>query len=144
MRTLNVKQFAMFMIAFVSMGFVACSSDDPDDPQDEKKEINIQNEKKEVSPLIGTWTCDHHYIDRDNKNYPSTTDTFVFLENNTYEWTCKSWEKQTGTYFYNSELSTLSLSNFFNRTRSYTVTGISSTFFIIKDDDGDSYTYYKK
>ena len=133
MKKNSVTPWLLFMLSVVFMTFTACSKDDDND---------VDNNSGS-SLIVGTWSCDHHYLDGYSSGTPATIDTYVFYSDNTYKWTCKSWDDQSGTYVYNEQTRTLTIYEF-NRNRTYYVLNLTQEYLVIMDQDGDSYTYTRR
>jgi len=112
----------VFMVAIVSAGFVSCGDDN-----------------EEGGPLVGSWTCDNHFY--------GGSDTYIFKADGTYEWSCRGWNDDTmksGKYYYNKDLSTLTITNKKGTTWVYIMVSLTDSFFVIMDEDGSTYTYSKR
>lgn len=120
---------AIMMVAMLSLSLSSCGDDDDD-------------EGGGGNPLVGTWSCSSHYIDR--VSFEGGTDTFTFKSNGTYEWKCRGWDNESGKYYYNNSLNTLTITNQKGTTLVYIIPTLTDSYFVMIDEDGDSYTYSKK
>ena len=118
----------LMLVAMVSLSLSSCGDDDDDDGGG--------------NPLVGTWSCSSHYIDR--VSYDGGTDTYTFKSNGTYEWKCRGWDNESGKYYYNNSLSTLTITNQKGTTWVYVIPTLTDSYFVMIDEDGDSYTYSKR
>jgi len=118
----------ILMVAIVSVCFVSCGDNDDDDDGG-------------GNSLVGSWTCSNHYIDRVSFN--NGTDTYTFKSNGTYEWKCRGWDNDSGKYYYNNALNTLTITNQKGTTWVYIISTLTKSYFVLLDEDGDSYTYRK-
>ena len=109
----------------VSICFTSCGDDD-----------------ENTNPFVGTWSCSKHYIDR--ISWDGGTDTYTFKSNGTYEWKCRGWDDESGNYYYNESLKTLTVTNQRGTTWVYIIPSLTDTYFVMIDEDGDSYTYNRK
>ena len=110
----------LLMAATLSM--TSCGNDEPDNKD---------------NSIVGSWTCSNHYH--------GGTDSFTFKKNGTMSWTYSgSWSFTdfTGTYTFNGSI--LTVTNSSGTTWVYIVAGLSDSSLVLIDEDGDSYTYYKK
>lgn len=121
------KILTILLVAFVSINILSC--------EDNKDEAD-------TGLLIGSWSCDNHYIDR--VSFAKGTDTYTFRSDGTFEWQCRGWESKSGNYLYNKEKSTLSISDQKGTTWVYIIVSLADSFFVMLDEDGYSYTYYRK
>lgn len=101
------------------------------------------------NPFVGTWSCDNHFYG--GTAVGGGVDTFVFKNNNLYEWSCTGnwiWTPTSGKYSYNKNNGTLTLSPNGSRTTVYLVLSIEKNFFVIADIESgleaSSYTYYRQ
>ena len=84
--------------------------------------------------IVGTWTCSHHYY--------GGSDTFVFKSNGKYQWNGPSpFPSHSGDYSFNGVILTISKTS--GSTNVYTILSLTDSYFVMMDEDGDSYTYYK-
>lgn len=118
----------LMLAAMVSLSLSSCGDDDDDDGGG--------------NPLVGTWSCSSHYIDRISFN--DGTDTYTFKSNGTYEWKCRGWDNESGKYYYNNSLNTLTITNQKGTTWVYVIPTLTDSYFVMIDEDGDSYTYSKR
>ena len=118
----------LMLLAMTSLSLSSCGDDDDDDGGG--------------NPLVGTWSCSSHYIDR--VSYDGGTDTYTFKSNGTYEWKCRGWDNESGKYYYNNSLSTLTITNQKGTTWVYVIPTLTDSYFVMIDEDGDSYTYSKR
>ena len=118
----------LMLVAMVSLSLSSCGDDDDDDGGG--------------NPLVGTWSCSSHYIDR--VSYDGGTDTYTFKSNGTYEWKCRGWDNESGKYYYNNSLSTLTITNQKGTTWVYVIPTLTDSYFVMIDEDGYSYTYSKR
>lgn len=119
----------ILMVAIVSVCFVSCGDNDDDDDGG-------------GNSLVGSWTCSSHYIDRVSFN--NGTDTYTFKSNGSYEWKCRGWDNESGKYYYNNALNTLTITNQKGTTWVYVIPTLTDSYFVMIDEDGYSYTYRKK
>lgn len=98
---------------------------------------SCSEDDKSDNSIVGTWTSDRFY---------GGVDTYVFNKNGTYTWTYKGtadwFTDHSGTYTYNRAILTIKRKS--GRTDVYVVIGLTNTSLVIMDDEGDSYTYYRK
>lgn len=125
MKKLSV--FSLILMCVTSFAITACSSD--------------KNESSNNNPIVGTWSCSHHY-------YSSTgsPDTYTFNADGTYRWSCPghSNPNRSGHYTYNQGTGLLSEApTGINYTYTYYVS-ISGNQMVMIDQSGSSYTYYKR
>ena len=97
-------------------------------------------DKDESGGLVGTWSCDNHYYGGDYGG----RDTYVFKSNGTYEWSCTGnwWDDETGRYTYDPEEGILAIVRN-GYTNLYVITSMTNSSFVMIDEDGGSYVYYK-
>lgn len=109
------------MVAMLSVVFFSCKDDDDD----------------KVS-LVGTWYC--------NNRYAGGTDTYTFKSNNTYTWSGPKeyFNDETGTYHYNNESGLFTHTNSRGTTWVEYIPTLTTSLFVLIDEDGDRYTYHKK
>ena len=117
----------MVMFAMIILGLSSCNGDDDDNGN---------------NPLVGTWSCSEHYVDWVTMG--DGVDTYIFKSDGKYEWSCRGWDSKSGDYNYNSSLSTLTLSDKKGTTSIYIIPSITDSYFVMLDEDGDSYTYRRK
>lgn len=129
MRKTNRKWsvLSMMMVALMSFCLLSCNNDD---------------EKDSSSGIVGTWSCNNHYYDHVSSG--PGTDTFTFKSNGTYEWQCRGWESQNGRYSYNRDSGILTITNQKGTTWIYIIVSMTESYFVMMDEEGDSYTYNKK
>ncbi|MBQ7019555.1 MAG: hypothetical protein IJN30_00985 [Bacteroidales bacterium] len=84
--------------------------------------------------FVGTWQCDAHYY--------GGSDVYDFKKDGTYTWRCPGWNSESGVYSYTS--STITFSQYTGRTRTYILLSKTNKTFVIMDEDGYSYTYFRK
>ena len=122
--------FGRVMIAIVvtlfSVSFVSCGDD---------------NNEKSGGPLVGTWSCSDHYVDRTTGK--DATDTYTFRSDGTYTWTCTSWTTNNGSYNYDPNSGALIIVNQNGTTWAYFITSLTESSFVLIDEDGYRYRYYK-
>lgn len=112
-----MKRILLLMIAIISVFAIsACSKEN------------------EASSFVGTWQCDNHWY--------GGPDVYEFNKDRTYTWRGPFNTSESGVYSYTS--STLTFSQYTGQTRTYILLSKTSTNFVIMDQDGDSYTYFKK
>jgi len=116
------------MFTIVSAFFASCSSSDSD-------------EESVGNPIVGSWSCDDHYY---GGSYGGT-DTYVFKSDGSYEWSCTGdwWDDDSGRYSYNHDNGELIISNRRGTVWVYHITSLSGSSFILIDEEGDSYRYYR-
>ena len=85
------------------------------------------------SQIVGTWTCTNHWY--------GGSDTYVFKSNGKYEWSRPNLDVEYGDYSFNGVILTTSSKT--GATRVYTILSLTDSYFVMMDEDGDSYTYYK-
>ena len=96
-----------------------------------------------TNPLVGKWQCKNHYN--------GGADYYTFTSDGQYTWDGPndSWGTDFGKYAYNRELGTMTFTSLKGNhpggltTITYMVLEINNENFIIMDNDGDSYTYFK-
>lgn len=120
-----IKHLLWMLIALsLSVCFASCGDDDEDEPQG--------------MSIVGTWKSDNHYW--------GGSDTYVFHDNGTYNWSYSGsadwFERESGTYTFNGV--TLTTSSNKGITNAYVIVGMNETSFVMMDEDGDKYTYYRK
>ena len=119
-------KYLMWMLIALSMSisFASCGDDDEDEPQG--------------SGIVGSWVC--------NNRYYGGSDTYTFHDNGTYNWSYSGsadwFERESGTYTFNGV--TLTTSSNKGITNAYVIVGMNETSFVMMDEDGDKYTYYRK
>ena len=122
------RLLTLMLAAMVSLSLSSCGDDDDDGGGGNQ--------------LVGTWSCSSHYIDRVSFNVG--TDTYTFKSNGTYEWKCRGWDNESGKYYYNNSLNTLTITNQKGTTWVYVIPTLTDSYFVMIDEDGDSYTYSKR
>lgn len=123
MKTINKwNVWAIILVAIMSIGLVSCSKDDKN------------------NALVGSWSCSNHYY---GGSYGGI-DTYVFKSNGTYEWSCTGdwWDDISGRYSYNSDEGILTIDRN-GYTNVYIIASITDSSFLMIDEEGDYYTYYK-
>lgn len=121
-----IKHLLWMLIALsMSISFASCGDDDEDEPQPQ-------------GGIVGSWVSNNHYY--------GGSDTYTFRDNGTYSWSYSGsadwFDPESGTYTFNG--ATLTTSSSHGITRVYVIVGINETSFVMMDEDGDKYTYYKK
>lgn len=112
-----MKRILLLMIAIISVfAIVSCSNEDAE------------------SSFVGLWQCDNHWY--------GGASVYEFKNDATYTWRGPYGKSESGVYSYTS--STLTFSQYTGQTRTYILLSKTSTNFVIMDQDGDSYTYFKK
>ena len=115
------KKAIIALIMFLIVGLMSC---------------NKSNSSSSNSQIIGMWVCHNHYYGGD--------DTYIFNSNDTYKWIGPdTWDVKTGYYSYNPATSILTISPNNGTTRVYSILSLTSSNFVMMDEDGDCYTYYK-
>lgn len=113
-----MKKILVLMIAAVAaLAITSCSKED-----------------KKDTAFVGKWQCDDHYY--------GGSDVYEFTEEGTYTWRCPGWDSQSGVYSYTP--SSISFSQYSGRTTTFILLSKTDSNFVIMDDDGDSYTYFRK
>ena len=112
-----MKRILLLMIAIISVfAIVSCSNEDAE------------------SSFVGLWQCDNHWY--------GGASVYEFKNDATYTWRGPYGKSESGVYSYTS--STLTFSQYTGQTRTYILLSKTSTNFVIMDQDGYSYTYFKK
>ncbi len=90
------------------------------------------------NPFVGTWKC--------NGNYGISVDTYTFNADGTFigKQSDGSSESISGQWSYNEQTGLLSILKSSGWTRVFIVVSLTDSYFVIMDNDGDSYTYYKQ
>lgn len=122
-----INWMAILIVAFVSVGFVSCGSDDPD----EKKEDSVT--------LIGTWSMNFGKNDYCLLTFYQNG-TVKYQEYDNGEWE----EDETYRYTYNNGI-LIFLYNNGNERESIEVISLSSTKLVLKDwPDGGVNTFIRQ
>ena len=96
--------------------------------------FTISSCSKEVGAFVGIWQCDNHYY--------GGPDVYEFKEDGSYTWKCPGWTSESGIFSYTS--ATITFTQYFGRTKTYILLSKTNSNFVIMDEAGDSYTYFKK
>ncbi|MBQ2978651.1 MAG: hypothetical protein IJE18_00915 [Bacteroidaceae bacterium] len=120
------ENFAFLLTLVLCLAFVSC----------EKDGDKIKNQ------FVGKWQSNH---------YSGGVDYYTFTSDGKYTWEgpTSSWGTDYGIYTYNSELKTLIITSQKGNhpegrtTITNVILEINDEYFIILDNDGDSYTYFK-
>lgn len=96
--------------------------------------VSSCSKESAASSFVGTWQCDDHWY--------GGPDVYEFKKDGTYTWRGPSGKSESGVFSYTS--ATITFSQYSGRTRTYILLSKTNTNFVIMDDDGDSYTYFKK
>lgn len=109
-------------VSLLCLNVTSCSNDDDDFGGSSKD-------------LIGTWCCE--------SRFHGGADYFTFKKKGKYSWECPgSWfESVTGTYAYSAGILTVVKDG--GSSEIFLIQFVSSDTFILTDEDGDSYRYYK-
>jgi hypothetical protein len=99
------------------------------------------NDEKSGGPLVGVWSCNEHYVDRTTGKV--ATDTYTFRSDGTYTWNCTSWTAKYGSYNYDPNSGALIIVNQEGTTWAYFVTSLTESSFVLIDEEGYRYRYYK-
>lgn len=117
----------IIMAVVMNVSFISCSSDD----------------ENGGGPLVGSWYCNKHFANRISPS-EDATDTYTFKSDGTYEWNCPGWNDESGRYTYNKESGILTRTNQKGTTWVEMIVALTDTHFVLIDEDGDRYTYYKR
>lgn len=93
------------------------------------------------SKIVGSWSCDNHYY---GGSYGGT-DTYVFKSDGTYTWSCTGdwWEDAKGHYVYDEDSGVLLITNSRGTKWVYQILSLTNSSFILVDEDGYRYRYYR-
>lgn len=83
--------------------------------------------------IVGTWTCSNHWY--------GGSDTYVFRSNGKFQWNGPYDKAEYGDYSFNGVILTTSSAS--GVMRVFTILSLTNTYFVMMDQDGDSYKYYK-
>ena len=121
-KTKNLRYLAIYMVALISFCLVSCGDDDND--------------------LVGKWRCSDHYY--------AGTDYYIFNSDGTYKWYYENtgsvywhFDDRNGRYSYDSNSGILTTSDNKGSTNVYIIASNDKSHFVMIDEDGDRYTYYK-
>ena len=129
-----MKRTLLNLLAIVTVTFVCvgCGGSDSDSGE------------LSGNPLTGIWASETHYY--------GGTDYFYLKSDGSCTWTYRgtiSFDDMSGNWYYDEQtriltLSLKSLRTGYVTTRVYTILSLTSTSFVMMDEDGYSYTYNKK
>lgn len=124
MRKFQIRWLMIVTVAIMSIGITSCTKDDGGNDR-----------------LVGSWSCNNHYY---GGSYGGV-DTYTFKSNGTYEWSCTGdwWSDESGRYDYNEENGLLVITNQKGTSWVYFVSFISNNSFMLIDEEGVDYIYYR-
>ncbi|MBQ8711485.1 MAG: hypothetical protein IJ551_01480 [Prevotella sp.] len=120
----NVRKWYLLALMLVAaLTFSACGDDDE------------EGGGQQQTGFVGEWIC---------KAYNGGMNLTMYKDG-TY-WYRDNYYSREGNWYHNNSLQTLSLTNWdsYGGTRTYFVLALTDSYFIIMNDDGDSYTYERK